>query len=120
MQHVADLSHLDYGILAWLSDAEGGAERMSVLATLFGVDPSVITYRVRRLSGRGLVERRSCPEDGRGVNAVLTEAGQALLVEVAPAHVALVRREFIDLLSAAELRAIGTAFVKIRAHQLEE
>lgn len=113
----ARLSHLDYGILAMLSGAPDGRVRMSALATAFGVDPSVITYRVRRMGERGLVERARCPEDRRGVHAVITEVGRTVLAELAPTHVGTVRREFIDLLTARELAVIGEVFAKIRAHQ---
>jgi MarR family 2-MHQ and catechol resistance regulon transcriptional repressor len=45
-----------------------------------------ITYLVDRLEGRGLVERRACPEDRRASYAALTPAGEALIAEIFPAH----------------------------------
>ena len=111
------LTSLDYGILTHLSSDPYWRRRMSSFATLFGVDPSVITYRVRRMGERGLIERVECEDDRRGVNAVLTEAGQSLLDELAPIHLESVRNEFVDLLDADDLEAITHVFTKIRAHQ---
>jgi DNA-binding MarR family transcriptional regulator len=58
----------------------------------------------------GLVVRRQCPSDGRGVTAHLTERGLAKLVDAAPDHVDSVRSALIDVVSAEDLTAIGRAF----------
>ena len=54
----------------------------------------------------GLVERQPCPTDRRGLFAVLSPAGQELLDQAAPTHVAGVRRYAIDCLSPATRRAL--------------
>lgn len=111
------LTHLDYGILVDLSEAPEHRRRMTDLAARFGVDPSVITYRVARLAERGVVERLPCPTDGRVVHAHLTPAGAELLSAAAPSHLQTARREFVDHLTDSDLRALARAFRKIRAHQ---
>lgn len=113
------LTHLDYGILVGLSASPEHRLRMSELASRFGVDPSVITYRVGRLADRGIVERLACPTDRRGVEAHLTGAGAALLADAAPSHVETVRREFIDHLTPTDLEAVARVFRKIRRHQID-
>jgi MarR family transcriptional regulator, 2-MHQ and catechol-resistance regulon repressor len=45
-----------------------------------------ITYLVDRLSQRGLVERRECPEDRRARYAALTRDGVALMDRIFPEH----------------------------------
>ena len=60
------------------------------------------------------------PDQARGnldmlLLAVLTDDGLAVLERAAPFHVTGVRRHFIDLFSATEIRALGTAFAKVRA-----
>ncbi len=45
-----------------------------------------ITYLVDRLVGKGLVERRECPEDRRARYAALTARGEALIREIFPEH----------------------------------
>ena len=46
--------------------------------------------------------------------AVLTDGGYELLERAAPDHVASVRQHFIDRLTVAEVRAVGSAFGKVR------
>jgi DNA-binding MarR family transcriptional regulator len=62
---------------------------------------------------RGLVRKQPCPEDGRGQEAVLTEAGMAALVAAAPQHLATVRESFIDRVDDEELAVIGRVFDRI-------
>lgn len=114
-----DLSQIDYGILVTLGAAPANRLRMSELASRFGVDPSVITYRVSRLSDRGIVERVACPTDGRGIEAHLTAAGADLLADAAPSHVETVRREFIDHLTPTDLEAVARVFRKVRRYQTD-
>lgn len=114
-----DLSQIDYGILVALAAAPENRLRMSELAGRFGVDPSVITYRVSRLSDRGIVERVACPTDGRGVEAHLTAVGADLLADAAPSHVETVRREFVDHLTPTDLEAVARVFRKIRRSQTD-
>lgn len=45
-----------------------------------------ITYLVDRLTERGLVERRECPEDRRARYAALTPRGVSFLDEIFPEH----------------------------------
>lgn len=45
-----------------------------------------ITYVIDRLEGKGLAERRSCPEDRRASYAVLTPEGEALMGRIFPEH----------------------------------
>jgi DNA-binding MarR family transcriptional regulator len=108
-----DLNSIDYGVLVGLSEAPDGAVRMSKLAEISGVDPSVMTYRISRMEKRGLVERRTCPEDRRGVLAVISEEGRRMLAELAPTHVAAVRERFIDRLSTDDLDTLADIFGRL-------
>lgn len=62
-----------------------------------------VTYLVDRLEGKGLVERRACPEDRRARYAALTSAGEALIARIFPAHAALIE-ELMSTLSLDEQR----------------
>jgi DNA-binding MarR family transcriptional regulator len=62
---------------------------------------------------RGLVERRACPVDGRGINATLTDAGMAVLVAAAPGHVRAVREHLVSRLTDAQLRSLGEAMALV-------
>jgi MarR family 2-MHQ and catechol resistance regulon transcriptional repressor len=57
--------------------------------------------------GRGLVERRPCPEDRRAVYAALTSAGQALLERIFPEHAAAIERALAGLDEGEKVEAIG-------------
>ena len=50
----------------------------------------------------------------------MTAKGVATLNAVAPEHVQTVRRLMIDLLTPAEVKAVGTAFSKISKNLAEE
>ena len=103
------LSLADYEILVHLS-AEPTAElRMTELAARTLVSRSGLTRRLDRLVDSGLVERRSCPTDRRGVLAVLTPAGRRRLEESAPTHVEGVRRHFIAQLEGQDLPTLAGA-----------
>ncbi len=69
----------DYEVLVHLSAAPDHAIRMSDLAGRLRLSPSGITRRLDGLVKVGLVERRPCPNDRRGSNAVLTELGMERL-----------------------------------------
>ncbi len=109
----AGLSLSEYEILVRLSEAPEHTARMSELATSLVHSRSRLTHTVSRLERRGLVERRTCASDGRGVNATMTPEGYALLVAAAPGHVRAVRENLVDVLSEAQLRALGEAMALV-------
>jgi DNA-binding MarR family transcriptional regulator len=93
-----DVSLGDYAVLVNLSEAPGHALRMSELADRLVISRSGLTRRVDAMERRGLVQRKPCPDDGRGSMAELTPAGFDLLRQSAPTHVAGVRRYLVDVL----------------------
>lgn len=102
------LSLAEYEILVVLS-AEPAGLRMGALAERSLVSKSRLSHTCDRLERDGLVERRKCPTDRRGLTAMLTEAGRARLEAAAPTHVEGVRRHVIDVLGADDLRALTEA-----------
>ena len=108
----AQLTHFEYFVLAMLSEASERTLRMTSLAQRTNATLPRLSHVVRRLEGRGLVERFPCPEDGRATNARLTDNGWDVVVAAAPGHVATVRRYVLDPLTPAQLdqlRDIGDA-----------
>jgi DNA-binding MarR family transcriptional regulator len=103
------LSLADYEILVHLSTEPSGELRMTELAARTLVSRSGLTRRLDRLVESGLVARRSCPTDRRGVLAVLTETGRRRLDAAAPTHVSGVRRHFISQLHGQDLRALAVS-----------
>ena len=93
------LTLAEYGVLVHLSEAGPDGLRMSELADRLLLSRSGLTRRFDTMVRAGLVERRSCPADGRGAMAHLTAQGAALLDEAAPTHVTGVRQYLIDPLA---------------------
>lgn len=104
--HRRGLTQSDYEILAHLSEAPNDTLRMTELADAILLTKSGLTYRVSQLEARGLVLRRTCPQDGRGVWATLTKSGRRLIETAAPDHVETVRDSLIDHLRPATRKAL--------------
>ena len=108
----AGLMHFEYFVLAMLSEAPKRTLQMSALAAQTNSTPPRLSHVVRRLEGRGLVERVPSPDDARVTNARLTAAGWRKVREAAPGHVANVRDNVIDALTGeqvGQLTAIAEA-----------
>jgi DNA-binding MarR family transcriptional regulator len=99
----------DYGVLARLSDSPDHRLRMCDLAEVLHVSPSGLTRRLDGLVRDGFVAREPSADDRRVMLAVLTDDGYKKLQDVAPDHVATVRRQFIDHLSRSQLRNMSAA-----------
>src|ERR1700742_1403547 len=104
------LSMNDYHVLVVLSEAPERRLRMGELAGRLVLSPSRVTYQINSMVKRGFVRKQSCPEDGRGQEAVLTDEGLAALEAAAPLHLITVRDAFIDRLDPEELAVIHRAF----------
>jgi DNA-binding MarR family transcriptional regulator len=107
------LSHAQYEVLARLSAAPDNRLRMTELADAVYTSKSGLSYQITQLEKAGLVYRGSCPSDERGVTAVLTDAGRRRLEQIAPGHVAAVRRALIDTLSPAQQEAVADALADV-------
>ncbi len=66
-----------YEVLLHLSRAPQGLMRYQELAKVAGITDSGASRRLDQMVKAGLIDRRSCPTDRRGVYAHLTAAGKA-------------------------------------------
>ncbi|MFJ8577234.1 MarR family winged helix-turn-helix transcriptional regulator [Micromonospora sp. NPDC093277] len=107
LQQDAELSFMEYHVLARLSEEPDRQLRMSVLAELTSSSLSRLSHLVKRLEARGYVYRAPDQTNGRFTVATLTDLGYTKLAATAPNHVNEVRRLVIDRLSADELRLLG-------------
>lgn len=107
LHRVCDLSLVEYEILVRLSESPARRLRMAQLADALAHSRSRVTHTVARMEKDGLVARANSPEDGRGVFALLTDEGYALLEKVAPVHVNGVREHLVDLVSREDFEALG-------------
>ncbi|WP_246018631.1 MarR family winged helix-turn-helix transcriptional regulator [Saccharothrix australiensis] len=110
------VSLADYELLVRLSEQHGGRMRMSQLADEVASSKSRVSHQVARMEREGLLRRRECPEDGRGVFAELTEEGVRTLEGSAPTHVDGVRAHMIDLLTREEQEVVAKVFDRVITH----
>ena len=110
-----DLSMPEYEIMVRLSEAPHHSMRMAELASSVSHSRSRTTHTISRMERAGIVGRSACPEDGRGVMAVLTPAGYQRLQAAAHTHVAGVRRHLMDLVDHDDFQALGRVFDSIAA-----
>ena len=109
------LVQVEYGLLAGLSEQPEGL-RLCDLARVMNVSPSRLSHRMRKLVERGYVQIRGSDDDGRVSIAVITDAGRRLIEEVAPQHVADVRRLLFDRLDEAQTAALADALSAVAEH----
>ena len=129
-RHSLSLTGLE--LLSRLAAVEDRRLRLSALADQIGLSVSGISRLVDTLEQRGLprsgpnhggpnhghpnhgalVERHTCPEDGRAVNVYLTDAGLRLVGEAQATHFAGVQRRFFDHVSAEELSSLAQIFAR--------
>ena len=114
----AGLTTDDYEVFVRLSEADGHRLRMSDLASSVTNSPSRLSQRVDRLSRDGYVARVRCDTDARVWWVELTAAGRAKLEATAPGHVNVVRRVFVDQLSAEEIDVLALVLPRL-ARSLE-
>jgi DNA-binding MarR family transcriptional regulator len=107
------LSLPEYEILVRLSEAPSRTMRMAELADRAALSRSRLTHTVSRLEADDVVRREACDEDGRGVQAVLTDQGLDLLSRAAQTHVRGVQDHLLAHASAAELDAIGQVMERV-------
>lgn len=110
-----DLPLAWYDVLVQLSESPTRSLRMQELADAVLLSKSGLTRLVDRMQDASLVERAPCDDDGRGIMAVLTDAGQARLREAAATHVTGVREHFADVLRPGEAAILAQALSRIAA-----
>jgi DNA-binding MarR family transcriptional regulator len=115
LQRDAQLSYVEYYVLAGLSDQPNHTMRISELAGFTNAEISRLSHLISRLQKRGYVRREPDPTDGRYTNAILTDAGYNHLVAAAPGHVATVLELVIDALDDTALSALQDSAERIIA-----
>lgn len=106
LKATSSLTEPEFEVLVYLSEAEGPL-RMTALSDALQWERSRLSHQVTRMVRRGLVQRTSCPTDGRGAFVSATEEGMREIGDAAPDHVATVRREFLDRLSEQDKRELA-------------
>jgi len=77
-----ELTHVQFVLLAslwWLGHNCSQPPRQSQLAEHAGIDPMMTSQVIRKLAGRGLLDRHPDPTDSRARQLTLTPLGAAVL-----------------------------------------
>src|ERR1700756_4626660 len=107
------LSGADYEILAVLSEHDGDRMAALDLCNALGWEKSRLSHQVRRMQNDGLICREPTP---RSTMVSLAPAAPPPIETAAPGHVENVRRNFIDLLTPAELDMLAALNERVLRH----
>ncbi|MDP9187661.1 MAG: MarR family transcriptional regulator [Actinomycetota bacterium] len=110
-EHELPLS--SYDVLTQLGSAPDERMRMSELADAVLLSRSGLTRLVDRLVSEGLIERRDCPDDARGLLAALTPGGRELLERARVTHHAGIRRLFFEPLDPKQRRRLAESWERL-------
>jgi DNA-binding MarR family transcriptional regulator len=104
----ADLPPLAWYDVLWaLRRAPGGRIRMADLAGGLTLSRGGLTKLADRLEAAELLRRERVEDDGRGLYAVLTPAGERMLRRMWPVYARALRDTFVDAMSADEAAVIA-------------
>lgn len=113
LQADSGLSLQDFDVLVHLTDTTEGKVRVSTLADTLKWERSRLSHHIRRMEGRGLVQREECPDDGRGAFVVVTPAGRTAIHRAAPAHAQTVKHLVFDSSTDQELDIVAGFTAKV-------
>jgi DNA-binding MarR family transcriptional regulator len=102
-----------YEVLLNLSRSPGGMMRYQDLARVAGITNSGASRRLEQMTRAGLIERRSCPTDRRGVFAHMTTKGQAAFKTAYKIFVNSLERNLGTMLKQGDAELISAALSKL-------
>lgn len=114
LQLDAGISHPEYLVLLSLWESPDHALRTGELADRLSWEKSRVSHQVTRMQTRGLLERRECETDARGVWVSLTPEGSRTLLRATRDHTAAIQEWFFDLLSDDEKLLLGNVVRRMR------
>ena len=119
LREAAELSYVQFQLLARLGDTADGSLRMTDLADGVVYSRSGLTYQAQLLEQRGLITRSPSPDDERSTIATITAAGRDALAVVFPGHIATVHELLFAGATAEDARylarILGGASDRLRA-----
>jgi DNA-binding MarR family transcriptional regulator len=107
LQRGANISLSEYAVLVHLSEAETGQLRVRELADLADLSGSHMTRIIGDLARGGFVIKTRNPQDGRGIDVQITEAGLNRLRDAYPIHLASVRSRIMNQVEPKALSCFG-------------
>lgn len=110
LQGESGLGASEFAVLVTLSEADGRSLRLRDICQSLEWDRSRASHQITRMERRGLVTKRKCPSDARGVLVTLTDDGLSRLEHAAPGHVESVRRLVFDHLTPDQAKTLDEFF----------
>jgi DNA-binding MarR family transcriptional regulator len=104
-----------YDVLWAVRRAPGRRVRMAELAGRLTLSRGGLTKLADRLAVAGLLRRQPAEDDGRGLYAVLTDAGEDMLRRMWPVYARVLRETFVEAVSADEAAAIAAGLHRATA-----
>jgi DNA-binding MarR family transcriptional regulator len=112
----ADLPPLAWYDVLWaVRRVPGRRVRMAELAESLTLSRGGLTKLADRLEAAGLLRREPAPHDHRGLYAVLTEAGEDMLRRMWPVYSRVLRKAFVEAISADEAAVIAAGLDRATA-----
>jgi DNA-binding MarR family transcriptional regulator len=102
-----------YDVLLELSRADGDGLRPFALEQELLLAQYNLSRLLDRIEQAGYIERRSCPEDGRGQIVAITAAGRTLLKRMWPTYRAAIGRQVGAKLSEDEAARLAALLGKL-------
>lgn len=109
----------DYDVLYTLYLSPGRRQRLSEVASAALLSRSGLTRLLDRLEKKGYLRREACPEDRRGLFAVLTDEGLGELRRIWAVYSRGIARYFAPFASSEEMVTIAAVFGRIGAARRE-
>jgi DNA-binding MarR family transcriptional regulator len=113
LQRGANMTSGEYAVLLHLSEAKSGHLRVRELADLADLSGSHMTRIISDLARERLVAKARNPDDGRGIDVKITEAGLSRLRDAYPIHLASVRNRVMNQIEPKVLSSFGTVIAAI-------
>lgn len=111
----AGMAHAHYKVLALVYDAPGHRMRLKTLSEGLRFSPSRLSHALTRLERLGLMVRVDSEARGKSWDAVVTDAGIAMVRRVAPLQMRAVRQPLLAVLDDDEVVQLGTIAGKLIA-----
>jgi DNA-binding MarR family transcriptional regulator len=102
-----------YDVLWAIRRAPKRRVRMAELASSLTISRGGLTKFADRLENAGLIRREPSADDGRGLYAVLTADGNALLRRMWPVYSRALHEKFVSAISAEEAALIASALGRV-------
>ena len=103
----------EYSALLQLAEAPERRKRMAELADGMIVTRGGVTRLIERLEADGLVERGPCASDGRGTEAILTEAGLQRLRVASKVHLRGIDEYYFESVSEEDQETVGRVMADV-------